>query len=1684
MKAVLAFCTVWAAVVFAVSAQAQDCPGCPRLNVSEPSGVEGGSIRWKLTLTGDRRRPYSVLATIRDATDLAAPQYQWDLPGREDAWAQPGDYHSPKGKELVVEFPRGTNEAIVDVHVPNDGEYETNEYLILTVLRNPGTGHDNANISFGNRSSRYQCPGESGVCVDGAGCCGCALITDNDAPPPEITVQNGDAVEGRNVVFTALLTGRSPQNLVIQYKTGTDGSAAGNGIDYSNKVGELTFVPGGPVKQAINVQTRDDHDDERQEERFYLELTNPSSLYRLATTRAIGTIRDNDVPDATITDDARSEPNGPLVFQVGLSIPPFDSVEVRYQTADRSARAGPDYTATNGTLTFVSGETTKTIAVPMVDDSIVEIDETFVMEISSRSTDITVSKPTGIGTIIDNDVLTVGVEDAVDVVEDGILAFTLSLNQRTPYMVGVEYTTKDGTATSGRDYVLTSGTATFRPGSISVVLEVPTMGDDLDEPDETLEMILFSPNTTKLEIRDDSGTGVILDDDLPLPKLDISVESVWEGGGPLQFVVEMSGTSVDTVTVDYETADLDTTQTDDYIPASGTLTFAPRQRTRTVSVVVADDFLVERDERLSVILDNPTRAVVRNGVSISTIRDDDVPVVDIADATPNPVDEGVAAEFGITLDQPAIDRVEVSFETADGTAVAGDDYEPATGTLTFAPGETMKTVPVNTVLDGLFERVPESFGMRLTNVSGTSSRTLSTVAELRTKSALAWIRSTDARPIISVDSAKAQESDDLMFIAKMTGLLQSEMEIEIEYQTSDNYTSHDTAIAGEDYEPATGTLTFSASVSEQTIIVHTNHDLLKEPDETMILSYVPANVADVHMEAIGTIIDDDDYPTVSAHGARTEESADVLAFTVTLDPAYPERVTVDYATQDGTAIAGADYHDVSGTLTFTPGETTKTVVVAIVDDEWVEPDEEEMFELVLSNPVNAVFGNNATGTIVDDDVYPTVSAHDARGAEDIGELGLVVELNVSYPENATVDYATSDNTATSPADYRGASGTLTFAPGETTATVDVAIVDDADVEFGETFHLVLSNPVNTVLGENATGTILDDDEPSASIGDASGREDAGELTFTVTLDKPSVDEVVLAYAAKDGTATAGRDYGAVTGTLTFAPGNTSMDVPVAIIDDHDDEPDETFTVELSAPQNTVIGDPIGTGTITDDDEPPVASRALPAELMLCVGGEHRKIDLSEYFSGEDMRFDADMSDGTIAVASIAGTILTVEPVDKGSATLTVTATNLVGSAGTGTRVVVVTDPGELNAVESTFAAIGQNTLGEVVEAVADRSEFVSWSVYESPGRSISVWNRNGARQFERGDVREGRLRSHQIGVDMQFGGWRVGVAGMTSAGNARYGYGKTLELCGAAEGAPGEGLVETDLDSIHPYAIRRLGTGSVWGTVGYGRGDSHLGERCGTAPEMDGGLSMTTIAAGGRHPFRVGERTTFSVVESVGMLRYDSQMSFWDGGGNRIEIGRARVGVEAVGTNRPECACILATYGRIWAQTEWGDGHTGTGMELDAGVRYLDRERRLGFDIGLWGVPFHSIRDHRELGVDAAFMFLPAHDGTGLRTKTIYRDGRTFTEVGYGFKRGGDAVVAFLSTGDSMTLAGVKHKWFELSVGRTAAGDNVVRFSLRWRGGSAADASAWDALHNTVRRQNGAAHTGQGTHGNMALRGM
>jgi hypothetical protein len=331
---------------------------------------------------------------------------------------------------------------------------------------------------------------------------------------------------------------------------------------------------------------------------------------------------------------------------------------------------------------------------------------------------------------------------------------------------------------------------------------------------------------------------------------------------------------------------------------------------------------------------------------------------------------------------------------------------------------------------------------------------------------------------------------------------------------------------------------------------------------------------------------------------RSEGNSGVLPlpFEVTLyvgNPTIPrtQNVTVDFATTDGTAIAGEDYIATSGTLTFAPGETTKIIPVPIIGDYTIEPD--ETFTVNLSNPVNATINRGlGEGTIWNDDTGGSFYISSANTvSESAGNTVVTIARFNGTASGVSVNYSTLNGTATAGQDYTAVSGTLNFGAGETSKTFTIPIINDAIVEPNETINLKLSNPGGgATLGtpgpsQMSVLTIVDDDgTPSLSINNIRNYEDTGAFNFRVILSGTISQTVTVDYSTADGTAVAEQDYVAASGTLSFAPGETVKFIPIVVRSGFNFyEGNETFTVNLSNPVNAAIANAQGTALIIHDD---------------------------------------------------------------------------------------------------------------------------------------------------------------------------------------------------------------------------------------------------------------------------------------------------------------------------------------------------------------------------------------------------------------------------------------------------------------------------------------------------------------------
>ena len=940
-------------------------------------------------------------------------------------------------------------------------------------------------------------------------------------------------------------------------------------------------------------------------------------------------------PELRIDDVTVNESAGRAEFTVRLNAAQTQLVYASYATSDDSATADSDYRSANGTVIIRAGETSAPISVTVLDDNDAESNEQFTVNLSNAGA-ATIADGTGVGTIIDDDRVNPPPDlpdltiDDVSVAEDaGKAEFTVTADTTSTIDITVVHATADESATAGDDYTTTTGTLTIRAGQLSATFEVPVIDDSDPEAGETFAVNLS--NAQGATIRDGRARGTIeLNDGFtpppppPLPVLTIGDATVDEGGGPAEFTVTANAESSGTMTVDYETADDSATAGDDYTSTSGTLTFSAGQRTATIEVPVIDDSDEEQDETFTVRLANPAGATIEDDEGIGTIRDDDgtspppLPVLTIGDAT---VDEGGGpAEFTVTANAESSGTMTVDYETADDSATAGDDYTSTSGTLTFSAGQRTATIEVP-VIDDSDEEQDETFKVRLANPAG---------ATIEDDEGIGTIRDDDGTsppppppppplPALTIGDATVDEGGGPAEFT-VTANAESSGTMTVDYETAD-----DSATAGDDYTSTSGTLTFSAGQRTATIEVTVIDDSDEEQDEMFKVRLAnPGGATIEDDEGIGTIRDDDGtspppppppLPALTIGDATVDEGGGPAEFTVTANAESSGTMTVDYETADDSAIAGDDYTSTSGTLTFSAGQRTATIEVTVIDDS--DEEQDETFKVRLANPAGATIEDDeGIGTVRDDDgtspppppPLPVLTIGDATVDEGGGPAEFTVTASAESSGTMTVDYETADDSATAGDDYTSTSGTLTFSAGQRTATIEVTVIDDSDEEQDETFKVRLTNPAGaTIEDDEGIGTIRDDDGtspppppplPVLTIGDATVDEGGGPAVFTVTANVESSGTMTVDYATADDSATAGDDYTSTSGTLTFSAGQRTATIEVPVIDDSDEEQDETFKVRLANPAGATIEDDEGIGTIRDDDgtspPPPPPPPPLPA----------------------------------------------------------------------------------------------------------------------------------------------------------------------------------------------------------------------------------------------------------------------------------------------------------------------------------------------------------------------------------------------------------------------------------------------------------------------------------------------------------
>ncbi|HWB01680.1 MAG TPA: Calx-beta domain-containing protein [Verrucomicrobiales bacterium] len=579
------------------------------------------------------------------------------------------DYKS-FGDSVVI--PAGETSVRVPITPVNDAEIEGLEDVTLALSTN----------------TKYLISGFLGQ--------GTVFITDDDTPEVSVVATGSTASEaGRNpATFVVSRTGGTAQPLTVNYAIA--GSAV-HGVDYGILPGVLT-IPAGSSAASISVVPIDD-DIGESPQTVVVRLAAGAAYAVGSAGSAAATIEDDDLPVVTIgvTDGTFAEPGDTGQFKITTTGSGTGNVNVRYSVSG-SAISGTDFTALTGILTMARNATASVTITPL-DDTLPEERETVTLTIEDDPSYSVFLDRSATINLLDNEHNIVNVSAGTGFLQEsdfGQIGFYLSRQGSTAASLTVKYA-MGGTAANGVDYRTLTGSAVIPAGQTGVSVTTGILSDSILEGAETATLTLL-PNAA-YGVGIPSATVIIPDDEVPAVTIGFgSAESgTTEGNRDITIPVVLSKASNETVTVEYLIAGGTGTGGLDFVPADGVLTFEPGEMEKSVRLTIIDDQFDEPAQTVAVQLKNAFRAALGIAAHTVVIADDDnSPEVTIGFASPvsSAGEDGqVLLPVSLTSAQPV--RVTVEYSATGGTATGnGVDYTLVPGVLVFAPGETLRSIPL------------------------------------------------------------------------------------------------------------------------------------------------------------------------------------------------------------------------------------------------------------------------------------------------------------------------------------------------------------------------------------------------------------------------------------------------------------------------------------------------------------------------------------------------------------------------------------------------------------------------------------------------------------------------------------------------------------------------------------------------------------------------------------------------------------------------------------------------------------------------------------------------------------------------------------------------------------------------------------------------------------------------------
>ena len=1300
-------------------------------------------------------------------------------------------------------------------------------------------------------------------------------------------------------------------------------------------------------------------------------------------------------PQISIENDEATEGTDThLIFKVTLLPPALETTTADYGTQGASATGGGvDFTDTNGTLTWTAGQSIKYVRVPIIDDSVSDGGEEMLLQVTNASGvtrfvdsngNFQAAGLGGIGTINNDepsddlvgDLPLVSIEaDAESETEGSRASFTLRRTGEATDTLTVSLTVaEDGAMLAGT----TPTSASFDAGSATATIEVDTVGDDTDEADSKITVTLATGDGYKLGTNNQSeATTTILDDDaatLPGGTVAVAGTTVWTadmtvtdygngsiGAGTAALLANQRGSEgLQARNLYYHTGErklrmaftngVDTTL---LTLAAGSVKLKfPESRSGDSSFTWENVTIDWTDEQTF------EARLVRGEQEAVDAPDPTLKTLTVSDATLSPAFDGDTVAYTATV-AAATERVTLAGTLSDDDASLA--YTPSTDAdsstdghqIDVAVGDTTATVTV-TAADGQTTRAYRVV----------VKRPAAAVVETST-------------PTVSIAGASGTEGADSSISFTVTLDEAADDAVTVDYATADG-----TATAGSDYTSTSGTLTFNAGTTSQTISVSIADDETDESDETFTLTLSNASGANLGTStATGTITNRavvvETTPALSiADGSGKEGDDSSITFTVTLDEAASGSVTVDYATSDATADAGDDYTTTSGTLTFNAGTTSKTISVSIDDD--VENESDETFTVTLSNASGADLGTStATGTIQNRRVEPLTTSFSGMPTEHDGS-SFTFELHFS--ENPEMSFRTLRDHA-----FTVDEGDVTRAQRKNPQTTDKNKTWTITVEPDGNDTISITLPATTSCSSNR-GICTGDERKLShstsatvegpvgiSVDDVEVEEGAGVvLAFQVALTRAASSALTVDYATSDGTATAGADYTSTSGTLTIGAGSSSGTIEVPIIDDEHNEGSETFTLTLSNASSGTLTDATATGTITNHD-------ALPAALVARFGrtaavhvvdqveervnaprapgfdgrvaGRQVNRDMGQDFALDFLQqLGSGYGAGPAGVASPGGMRSSLGP--QGA----VTSPGPMAQSGGLQR------PMPMGGGLQHDAGFGLSMGGR--DQVLQGSGF-ALNRATSSGGVLSFWSRSAQSSFYGQDgalALNGDVRSTMFGADYSKGRMITGVSLSHSRGLGSYAGVDTGRMTSAVTG-------------LYPWVgFRASERVTVWTVAGYGAGGLLLSPGAGAPVQT--GLSMALAAGGGRGELLAGDNG-FELAFKADALWVGTRTDAASGPSGNLEATRAgitrlRTALEGSQSMTVGGRMAFTPSVEVGIRQDGGDAEVGRGLDVGLGLVVADGVTGLAVDVRIRRLLVHQAADFSESGMAVSVSYDPS----------------------------------------------------------------------------------------------------------------